>query len=143
MFACFIDCFIPDDSVFAPPPQTLHLSQAAHQLLQKTPKLVGPILVGDLNAGKNYVPLNARKNMALFSSPDYVFGITNGTDTTVREGTDFTYDRIIWFKEDTDFIHLAGDGDGVWRWNKPLGICEEPDMLKISDHWAVEAWINV
>ncbi|RKP14202.1 hypothetical protein BJ684DRAFT_19376 [Piptocephalis cylindrospora] len=104
----------------------------------KEPVHLGPILMGDFNAGFNYVPRKARPNMKLFTDPKYVWGIPDEADTTVRASSNQAYDRILWPKHQGAYFH----GTDVWMFEREWDIPEE-QALKVSDHYPVSVEVYV
>jgi hypothetical protein len=100
--------------------------------------VIGPILMGDFNAGKNYVPLKYRPENPLFTDEDLVWGLGDERDTTVRGTTEQAYDRMVWWQKDVPYMGKVNVRD----YSGELGLAEKA-CLKVSDHWPIDVVIKL
>jgi len=97
-------------------------------------KLVGPIIMGDLNAGKNYISNKAKEQIELFANKEkFTWLIGDEVDTTVASTTDYPYDRIIVPTEQLQFFRNAKP----YLFDEKLKL-DNQTALAVSDHYPVE-----
>ncbi|KAJ9049572.1 Deoxyribonuclease-1 [Entomophthora muscae] len=96
--------------------------------------LIGPVIMGDLNAGKNYLGVKARKQVELYTNREkYTWLIEDDVDTTVAESTDYPYDRIIVPTAQSHHFRNAKP----YPFDEKLNL-ESEAALAVSDHYPVE-----
>ncbi|KAJ9076437.1 hypothetical protein DSO57_1026194 [Entomophthora muscae] len=96
--------------------------------------LIGPVIMGDLNAGKNYLGVKARKQVELYTNREkYTWLIEDDVDTTVAESTDYPYDRIIVPTAQSRHFRNAKP----YPFDEKLNL-ESEAALAVSDHYPVE-----
>ncbi|XP_072285559.1 deoxyribonuclease-1-like 1 [Pyxicephalus adspersus] len=97
------------------------------------------VFMGDFNAGCSYLSMKKRRSLRLYRDPAFQWLIKDDMDTTVRESTKCPYDRIVLYGEElTQLVKFAG----IYNFTKELGLTEA-EALKVSDHYPVEAELNV
>ncbi|XP_075942771.1 deoxyribonuclease-1-like [Anarhichas minor] len=96
------------------------------------------VLLGDFNAGDNYVLSPRWKWIRLSADPWFHWLITNDKDTTVpRQGkTGFPYDRIV-VTDDMMKNGVVTDSAKVYNYMLDVGLTEQ-QALDVSDHFPVE-----
>lgn len=97
------------------------------------------VFMGDFNAGCSYLSMKKRRSLRLYSDPDFQWLIKDDVDTTVRESTKCPYDRIVMYG--TELVKLVKSA-GIYNFTEELGLTEA-EALKVSDHYPVEADLNV
>ncbi|XP_075936152.1 deoxyribonuclease-1-like [Anarhichas minor] len=95
------------------------------------------VLLGDFNAGGEYVSSPRWKWIRLSKEPGFHWLITNDQDTTVpREGkTGYPYDRIV--VTDDMMKRVVTGSAGVYNFMKEFRLTEQ-QALEVSDHFPVE-----
>ncbi|KAM5146904.1 deoxyribonuclease-1-like 1 [Mantella aurantiaca] len=97
------------------------------------------VFMGDFNAGCSYLSKKKRRNLRLYSDPKFHWLIGDDIDTTVRESTMCPYDRIVVYGEELAQVVKSA---GIYNFTKELELTEA-EALKVSDHYPVEADLNV
>ncbi|KAI0240050.1 Deoxyribonuclease-1, partial [Massospora cicadina] len=102
-------------------------------------KLIGPIIMGDLNAGKNYVSDKAKNQIELYANKEkYLWLIGDDVDTTVAKSTNYPYDRII--VPAAQSIHFRDAKPFLFDTKLKL---DTEMALAISDHYPVEVQLII
>lgn len=97
------------------------------------------VFMGDFNAGCSYLSKKKRRTLRLYTDPKFHWLIGDDIDTTVRESTTCPYDRIVVYGEElANLVNSAG----IYNFTKELGLTEA-EALKVSDHYPVEADLNL
>ncbi|XP_007506943.1 deoxyribonuclease-1-like 1 isoform X1 [Monodelphis domestica] len=96
------------------------------------------MLLGDFNADCSSLSKKRQGELVLRTKPGFLWVIQDGEDTTVRDSTHCTYDRIV--------IH-GERCQGLVKWaaafNFPRSFqLTETEALNISDHYPVEVELN-
>ncbi|KAK9407604.1 deoxyribonuclease gamma-like [Crotalus adamanteus] len=99
------------------------------------------MVLGDLNAGGAYIPMNAWARIRLRNHPAFYWLISDQEDTTVSHRTCCSYDRIIVHGEELLSAVVPGSAK-AYNFTKELGLCEE-EALEISDHYPVEVKLKL
>ncbi|KAL7988222.1 hypothetical protein Chor_007141, partial [Crotalus horridus] len=99
------------------------------------------MVLGDLNAGGAYIPMNAWARIRLRNHPAFHWLISDQEDTTVSHRTCCSYDRIIVHGEELLSAVVPGSAK-AYNFTKELGLCEE-EALEISDHYPVEVKLKL
>lgn len=93
------------------------------------------VLLGDFNAGCNYVSGSDWQQIRLFMDKSFHWLITNEADTTVTQTTHCPYDRIV---VTTDMMRGVVHGSArVYNFMTELGLNND-QALAVSDHFPVE-----
>ncbi|XP_049416779.1 deoxyribonuclease-1-like [Epinephelus fuscoguttatus] len=93
------------------------------------------VLLGDFNAGCNYVSGSDWQQIRLFMDKSFHWLITNEADTTVTQTTHCPYDRIV---VTTDMMKGVVLGSArVYNFMMDLGLNND-QALAVSDHFPVE-----
>ncbi|XP_027694789.1 deoxyribonuclease-1-like 1 isoform X2 [Vombatus ursinus] len=96
------------------------------------------ILLGDFNADCSSLSKKRQGELVLRTKPGFLWVIPDGEDTTVRDSTHCTYDRIV--------VH-GEHCQGLVKWAAPFKFPQsfqltEAEALNISDHYPVEVELN-
>ncbi|XP_075691100.1 deoxyribonuclease gamma-like [Rhinoderma darwinii] len=97
------------------------------------------ILMGDFNAGCDYLSKKKTKSLRLYTDPDFQWLISDSTDTTVKESTSCPYDRIVVYGKE---LRNLVESSGIYNFTKELRL-SEAEALKVSDHYPVEMDLNL
>ncbi|XP_049437980.1 deoxyribonuclease I-like 1-like [Epinephelus fuscoguttatus] len=94
------------------------------------------MILGDLNAGCNYVTIKGWRAVRLRSDPKFRWLIGDEQDTTVREKTHCAYDRIIVHGREI-ISSIVPDSAQPFNFKESFHLTEE-EALEVSDHFPVE-----
>lgn len=94
------------------------------------------VILGDLNAGCNYVTIKGWKAVRLRNDPRFRWLIGDEQDTTVREKTHCAYDRIVVHGREL-LSGIVPDSAQPFNFKEKLYLTEE-EALEVSDHFPVE-----
>ncbi|XP_038161838.1 deoxyribonuclease I-like 1-like isoform X2 [Cyprinodon tularosa] len=94
------------------------------------------IILGDLNAGCNYVTIKGWKAVRLRNNPKFHWLIGDEQDTAVRERTRCAYDRIIVHGQEIISGVVPGSAQ-VFNFKENFHLTEQ-EALEVSDHFPVE-----
>lgn len=126
------------------PTNTTKELDSLYDVLQRVIKMWGiqdVMLLGDFNADCGYLPKKNRKNVRIITDKNLFWLISDDTDTTVRESTTCSYDRIV--------VHGPSFNRAVVPNSaKPFNFQEayrltDDQALDVSDHYPVEVLLNV
>ncbi|XP_020831340.1 deoxyribonuclease-1-like 1 isoform X2 [Phascolarctos cinereus] len=96
------------------------------------------ILLGDFNADCSSLSKKRQGELVLRTNPGFLWVIPDGEDTTVRDSTYCTYDRIVVHGE-----HCQGLVKWAAAFKFPQSFqLTEAEALNISDHYPVEVELN-
>ncbi|KAM3872151.1 deoxyribonuclease-1-like 1 [Diretmus argenteus] len=108
--------------------------------VKKRWKTENVMLLGDFNADCGYLPKKNRKNVRLITNPAFVWLIPEKSDTTVRESTSCTYDRIVVHGEKFARATVPLSAKS-FNFQKEYRLTEE-QALDVSDHYPVEVLLK-
>lgn len=94
------------------------------------------MILGDFNADGAYVSKKKMKSIRIHADPDFRWLIKDDVDTTASLSTDYTYDRIVVYKDDMFDAVVKGSAK-PFNFQKAYKLSEEM-ALDISDHYPVE-----
>ncbi|TSM44128.1 Deoxyribonuclease-1 [Bagarius yarrelli] len=94
------------------------------------------MILGDFNADGAYVSKKKMKKIRLRSDPDFHWLIGDDVDTTASVANDYTYDRIVVYKDDM-LNAVVSNSAKPFNFHEAYKLSEEM-ALKISDHYPVE-----
>ncbi|XP_033485792.1 deoxyribonuclease I-like 1-like [Epinephelus lanceolatus] len=94
------------------------------------------MILGDLNAGCNYITIKGWRAVRLRSDPKFRWLIGDEQDTTVREKTHCAYDRIIVHGREI-ISSIVPDSAQPFNFKESFHLTEE-EALEVSDHFPVE-----
>ncbi|XP_058497845.1 deoxyribonuclease I-like 1-like [Solea solea] len=94
------------------------------------------MILGDLNAGCNYVTIRGWRDIRLRSDPRFLWLIGDEHDTTVRRKTRCAYDRIIVHGREIISSVVPGSAQ-PFNFKESFHLTEE-EALEVSDHFPVE-----
>ncbi|XP_042347405.1 deoxyribonuclease I-like 1-like [Plectropomus leopardus] len=94
------------------------------------------MILGDLNAGCNYVTIKGWRTVRLRSDPKFWWLIGDEQDTTVRQKTHCAYDRIIVHGREMISSIVPGSAQ-PFNFKESFHLTEE-EALEVSDHFPVE-----
>ncbi|KXN72015.1 DNase I-like protein [Conidiobolus coronatus NRRL 28638] len=139
LFSCL--CGSPDDEDQPSNNYPMQPQQPPPQQYPPPPvstTLIGPIIMGDLNAGKNYVSKKSQATLEVFTNSEkFKCLIDNDADTTVNT-TNYAYDRII-----VPSFQQSHFSEGkVYRFDEVFNLTREK-ALEVSDHYPVEVEVTV
>ncbi|XP_038603940.1 deoxyribonuclease-1-like 1 [Tachyglossus aculeatus] len=96
------------------------------------------MLLGDFNADCKFLTKKQQEELLLRTTPGFHWLIPDGVDTTVRQSTHCTYDRILVYGENCFSQVQRASPFNFPEW---LGLTEA-QALEISDHYPVEVELN-
>ncbi|RYZ42524.1 MAG: hypothetical protein EOO71_07410 [Myxococcaceae bacterium] len=99
--------------------------------------VIDSVLMGNWNAGCNYLPKKAWATNPLRKDPRFTWLIGDGTDTTVGK-TICAYDRAV--VAGSKMTANATQGRAVYRYTQPE--LDTESMRMVSDHYPIEFVIN-
>ncbi|XP_041656391.1 deoxyribonuclease-1-like 1 [Cheilinus undulatus] len=110
------------------------------QHVRKMWKTDNVMLLGDFNADCGYLAKKNRKFVRLITEKNLFWLIPDKTDTTVRESTSCTYDRIVVHGE-TFARAVVPTSAKPFNFQKEYRLSEE-QALEVSDHFPVEVLLK-
>ncbi|XP_074499238.1 deoxyribonuclease-1-like 1 [Sebastes fasciatus] len=125
------------------PTNTTKELDALYDVLQDMKKMFkteNVMLLGDFNADCGYLAKKNRKFVRLITDKNLIWLIPEKTDTTVRESTSCTYDRIVVNGE--RFVRaIVPSSAKPFNFQKEYKLTEE-QALEVSDHYSVEVLLK-
>ncbi|MCI4390277.1 hypothetical protein PGIGA_G00120680 [Pangasianodon gigas] len=94
------------------------------------------MILGDFNADGAYVSKKKMKNIRIRTDSDFHWLIGDDVDTTASLSNDYSYDRIVVYKDET-LKAVVPDSAKPFNFHKAFKLSEEK-ALEISDHYPVE-----
>lgn len=125
------------------PTNTTKELDALYDVLQDVKKMFNTenvMLLGDFNADCGYLAKKNRKFVRLITDKNLIWLIPEKTDTTVRESTSCTYDRIVVNGE--QFVKaIVPSSAKPFNFQKEYKLTDEK-ALEVSDHYSVEVLLK-
>ncbi|KAM4609730.1 deoxyribonuclease-1-like 1 isoform 1-T2 [Polymixia lowei] len=106
------------------------------EVVKKMWRTENVMFLGDFNADCGYLPKKNRKDVRLITNPNFIWLIRDKVDTTVRETTSCTYDRIVVHGEPFAKA-IVPFSARPFNFQKEYRLTEQ-QALDVSDHYPVE-----
>lgn len=117
---------------------------ALYDVLQDVKKMFkteNVMLLGDFNADCGYIAKKNKKFVRLYTQKHLYWLIPDNTDTTVRESTSCTYDRIV-VNGERFARAIVPFSAKPFNFQKEYKLTED-QALEVSDHYSVEVLLKV
>ncbi|XP_037540481.1 deoxyribonuclease-1-like 1 [Nematolebias whitei] len=126
------------------PTNTTKELDALYDVLQKVRemwKVENVMLLGDFNADCGYLAKKNRKNVRLITDPNLYWLVPENSDSTVKQSTSCSYDRIVVHGETFNRAVVPSSAQ-PFNFQQEFKLTEE-QALDISDHYPVEVLLRV